>query len=526
MTVRGWPVLALCAASTACGSRASEFEEPIQLMDPAAIEDHLILIDQTEPEALIMKVTSREPSPRPRRAPLPANPRVVERRLSDEANELLVLSAGRTVDEDKHKGSEPPALTVLDSTGVDRTYRFETRFNAMVQSDDGRYAVLFFDAQAAEEVDSLAFSRAEIAIVDLDAPPDAKNNPHVRNLRSLGSAPQDVVFSPEMEIAGQKRRLAVVLFGSDISVLDLSHLERPEFTIPLAGKGRGSLGLTQVLFDADEGKIYVRGAATNDVYVISLPPSNGTAENDFVPSRNQHGAGNGPSDMGLFKQGDSTRLLVTTTGAPEAVVVNTASSEETSIPLETVATRLYMFEAEAPFEPDERKQRALLYSEESRNVTFLDLDKIEEQRALNVETLDLEQAYGRVVPLEHNLVLLIHQDSGLSLLDLAERTVLPYDSTKNLIDAIPDPDVEKLWLAPRRQNRVGYVDLADFGTSQLYLDAPVDHILLVPSPDHPRVIVTHDSSLGYVTIIDAKKPDEQQALRGFLFDSVLEGGKR
>ncbi len=78
-----------------------------------------------------------------------------------------------------------------------------------------------------------------------------------RSLRGFGSVPNNVAFSPEMEIAGEMRRIAVVLFDSHISLLDLNHADHPEYTVEFSRQG--SLGLNNVKFDADEQKIYVTG---------------------------------------------------------------------------------------------------------------------------------------------------------------------------------------------------------------------------------------------------------------------------
>jgi hypothetical protein len=433
----------------------------------------------------------------------------------------LVLCAGGT--DDEGKDPEPAALAVLDSSGVHRVYRFETRFNAMIQSEDGRHVFLFFDESAATEVDNLLFNPNEIGLIDLDQEPAPDVNPRLRTLRSFGGAPRSVAFSPEMMVAGEMRRLAIVLFDSDVAVLDLAHADRSEFTIGLTRPGGAPLGLEQVLFAEQDAKIYLRGAASNDVFVVSLTPSSTATENDFVPSLNQLGAGAGPDDMALFEQEGGTRLLVVSPASSEALVVHADPSQVTSIPLERAASRILLFDAGAPDDPVVER-RALLYAEGTNAVTFLDLDGIEEQRGRNAEPVVLSHSYSRVIPLEDKgLVLFIHQDAGLSLLNLNERTVAPINSNQNLTNAVAAED--KLWLAPSGQDRLGYLDLATFHPSEVRLDAPIDKMAAVPSARRPRIAVTHASAVGHVTVVDARAPSNlgrAQSFYGFLLEGVLE----
>src|SRR5690606_5880773 len=110
-----------------------------------------------------------------------------------------------------------------------------------------------------------------------------------------------------MEIADEKRRVAVVLFDSHVSILDMNHPDRPEYTVELS---RGaSIGLNEVRFSAEERRIYLLGSNSNDIYVLTLLPASGNRVNDFEPSLNQLGASSRPSDMALYGEEDERRLL-------------------------------------------------------------------------------------------------------------------------------------------------------------------------------------------------------------------------
>jgi hypothetical protein len=439
--------------------------------------------------------------------------------------EALVLCRGRADDGEHDKVSA--ALAVVSASGVDRSYEFDAPFNSLTQSDDGRRVFLFFDPDAAGESDTLLQNQSEVAIVDLDAPP-GEENPKLRTLDSFGDVPRQAVFSPPMQVAGSERELAVVLFDSDIAIWDMTHIDRPAYTVRLAS-GSGAVQLEQVIFGVDEPNVYLRGSASDTVFLIGLVPAGADRENDFQPVVNHLIAGAQPSDFTLYDEpamSDAStnphRLFVVASGSASALVVDTASNHDTTIPLPAAMSSILRFDGN----PDD-PERALLYREGSNSVVFVDLEGLEDGRGRNVEQVTLRSAYGRVVKLSETLALLIHQGQGLSLLDLAERTVQPMQSSQNLVSS--EAANGKLWLAPAGDQRVGFLDLSTFHPSEVRLDAPVSDHVAVPSETHPRFVTVHDSSIGYVTALDADDPgnlDAAYSLRGFLVDDLLGGENR
>lgn len=514
-----WVVLA-AASLISCGGRSDDYAKRIDPMQPASIRDNVVFIDRGRDKAYILDVGQSKPPATPVIADLPTNPMKFERRANGEQNQLLVLCGGKP-DDDQGK-AEPAALVILGAHGVVRKYPLASRFNAMIQSDDGSLALVFFDLDAAQQVNSLLFNPNEVQLIELDRAPSS-DNPRLRSLTSLGSVPRTMFFSPAMEIGGMSHRLGVVLFDSEIAILDLDRNDSDVVTIPLGDPANGSLALSQVLFDEAQAKIYVRGSSSNDVYVVSLAPNPDGASGDFVASVNQLGAGLGPSDMVLYSDVDvANRLLVVSSGSSQAFVIDADSSRVTPIALESGASKILRFNGPKPFET-ESAERALLYQEGSNAVTFLDLTDLEERTTRNAELLALSQPYSRVLQLDENLVLLIHQSTGLSLLDLANRSVQPIQSANNLSQAIVAFD--KLWLAPEGEQRIGFLDLERFHPSEVHLDAPTVAAVDVPSERRGRFVVSHQSSVGYITVLDAKTPDVEHAysLRGFLVAGALEG---
>jgi hypothetical protein len=441
----------------------------------------------------------------------------------------LVLCRGAS--DDPRTEDEAAALVVLDQTGEARRYPLSARFNAMNVSDDGHYAMLFF--RDSDSSGSVVFNPNEIAIVDLERPTVADDapepNPFSRTLRSFGRAPSHILFSPAMTIAGDARHLAVVLFETEVLLFDLDHLDRPEYTVELATGTDRTIDLAQVVFDGDLGRVYLRGNSSSDVYVLTLTATTPTpGHNDFAPSLNQLGIGAVPHDMALYTSDGEPRLLAITAGA-QAVVVDANTSRTTMIPLPFGATDIQIYTATSPSDPVE-EQRAVLYGDGGDSVMFLDLRDVEQRGARNLETLTVGSDYNVTTPLDSNLVLLTHTGTGLSLLNLSDRTASPIFSSQNLSNAVPDAPAQKLWLAPPGQSRLGFLDLAnDFHPGTIDLGVPIVALVQVERDDAqqlpPLLGVVHRSSVGHVTVLDRANPSDLSlatATRGFLLQNILD----
>jgi hypothetical protein len=509
-----------------CGGQDEDLRRPIALLDPPlALGDRLLLIDRENPRAFLLDVGEQEIAEEPVVIPLPHDPRFAWKRNG--ANEALVLCKGRRASAEQD--AEPAALAVLASDGTLRRYPLGANpFDSLSQSDDGRFAFLFKHDSAERLLDN----PNEVAIVDLELSPEAAGAVTLRTLRSFGDSPLAVVFSPPMLIVGEERRLAVVLSETNVTLLDLDHLDRVETTVQLSSPGGGAVAPAQVLFNPDAPEIYVRGAGSDDVFVFNLgerPPSDevdatGEAHNDFRPSIDQLGIGGRPSDMALYPGGDGARLLVLADGQ-RAAVVSAATSQVTSVELPQPASRALLFAASSPRDR-EVAERALLYREGGDAVMFLDLSDLETRGNRNLELLSLGRPIAKLVPMPaQQRVLVLHGDQGVSLLDLEGRTISPITSSSLLTDALFDTERGQLWVAPAGQRFVGLLELSTGDTPEVLLDADVGQ--LVPMFEAGHVAVLHPSAVGHLTVLDADRPTRESArsLRGFLVADLLDRGE-
>jgi hypothetical protein len=529
-------VVLVSVAAAGCGSREPRFEVTPTLLDPVAIEDHVVLVDSNRAEARIIDVSGPSAPRAPVVLPVVKNATHVEPRNAH-PDQLLALCAGQR--DVEGVVPEQPGLVLLDAKGTSKTYRYDSAFDRVVQSEDGKFAFLFFDPASASG--DVLKNPNEVAVIDLDA---ETAKPTLKTLRSLGESPRAVAFSDHpISIGGSERNLAVVLLNRDFAVIDLTHLERSEFTVELTKPGATTVSAAQVLFSTDEEKpkIYIRAAGTDDVFVVSIE-SGSTAvapdgavsqgDNDFALSFNQFstGAGAQPGDIALFRDGGKVRLLVTGPGNRTAIVVDADTGNTTSVTLPVSASRIHLFTGPKPSDATPAA-RALLYSPGSQGVVFLDLADFgsKTNRGGNAELLTLPVPYAELTELDDDTVMFLNQSAGLSLLKLGDRALSPITGP-SLVDAVPDLAVHKLWLAPSGP-RLGYLDLANFHPNEVRLDAPIQHLVRVPSRSnaHPKVVVTHPSSIGALTVLDAEDPSNLGLAWGvsnYLFEGVLQGGGR
>jgi hypothetical protein len=486
------------------------------------------MVDRAAPQAMLLD-TAGDPLPtEPSITRLPHGPSLAERRTGHD--EALVLCLGRRAN-DEHD-EEAATLVALQANGDSREYVLGNPFARLEQSPDGRYAFLFKSKTGTAE--RLLDNPNEIAVVDLDADPDDDAAVTLRTLRSFGDSPDSVVFSPEMMIAGEARRLAVVLSNTNVTLVDLDHLDRRETTVQLASDDDID-GVTpqQVLFNPGAPELYVRGQGSSDVFVFNLSPRAGDSEpddgeprNDFRPFIDQLGVGGSPRDMALYDSGDGARLLVLSDG-PLASVVEASTSQVTSVALPSEASKLLLFEAASPRD-DEPGPRALLYQPGQSAIMFLDLADLVERGSRNLETLALQRPVQSIVPmLEENRVLVLHDGATVSVVDLASRTAPPIASSETLSAALFDAERERLWVGPKGQQYVAWLALASGDTREVRLDHPVER--LVPLFESGRLAIEHAHPLGLLTVldIDGELPSttDARSTRGFLAAGLLDRGE-
>jgi hypothetical protein len=517
-------VVASLALLAACEMPDGTVAPPSPLA-PVELGDQLALIDRGSRTVSLLDAGG---DLRPRQIQVEHDPVAATRRPGTQ--DLLVLSRGERGGPRVKPTS--PVLTVIprdEKTTVARL-PLASRFDRLTASDDGRFVIAMFGTDVKNG--DLLFNPNELAIIDLAAAAPVVTP---RTLRSFGTVPKGVVFSPPLPSEDGPLRLAVVLSDNNLTLVDLERADRAEITIPLTlPDDRRLVQPQQVIFDDRDPTIYVRAAQANDIYAIRLVPVPASERmgHPFRPSLSQLAAGTAPSDMALFDAPDGRRLLVTSAGSPEAFVIDVRTSRSTRLPLDAPAGRIQLFSAGAPGNP-QVKPRALLMGAGNNTLSFLDLDGLEELRTRNVEGRTMTGPAIKVVPfLDRGIVLLGHGDggAGVSVVDLTRRTVAPINAAERLENIVVGQPADRLWIAPQASQRLAFLRLDGLASGEVRLDASVASVhALAPRPDgRSFVAVVHPDPGGDVTVLDAANPDRATARRvhGLFLQNLLERGDR
>lgn len=499
----------LIAAS--CGGRADIWDEPLVMSEPVALADQVAWLDRTREETVLLR-----PFPyRLRRVAAGAAPARIE--ASPDGTHLAVLSAG---DEDE---GVAPALTWIDgATGEAASYAIASPFDQIALDAGGRFGLAYFGA--ASEVEQGVFRNPnEIAILDLSEPP-SDENPRLRTVRSFGSTPLGVVFSPPLCLVAEsspceERTLLCVLAAGAVTFIDLAHPDRSEITLRLQVDGAPLVVPAEILFAPDQGTAFVRGDGSSDVLMINLLPREPDAAdgNDWWPSLNQLSAGDGPADLAWFDDAGRRKVLVVNRDSEDVSVIDAATANFVRIEVGAPVDRALLY-------PEDLPRTALLWASTRTDaaVHFLDLSGVEEAEGGALEDVGMGRAVRDVLRAPDGIhALVIHDDARtvLSVLDLDERTVSPVEGAAALSD-FGFSGATLVGISPG-QRRVGFLDMTNLHPWDARLDRDPESLSVLGSG---AVVVHHAAQAGSVTALPSVGADERDAVRidGFLLDGILE----
>jgi hypothetical protein len=522
------PLAALALLSLgACKEWEPAYTQQATMLPPVALDSRVALVDSGN--ARVFLVDPARPESGARLVSVAKDPVVATRHQGKD--ELLVLSRG----ERGQPGvlPEPPALTIFaaDPAVPPRVVPLGSRFNTLSQSPDGRRLIAHFGPSTTKG-DSL-FNPNEIAILDLAA---ASPVAVPRTIRSFGSVPDRVLFSPSLALPDGPRTLAVLLSQNFVTLVDLDNPTRPEITVPLTlPNDTRTLRPVQVLFETKDPVVYVRVQGANDIYALRLLPVAAAERapngNDFTPALGLLAAGTGPADMALYDTADGPRLLVTSPGSRDAFVIDARTSRSTRIALDDAASRIHIFESTGPGDPKSRARALLLGTGiEARTISFLDLDQLELQGRRNLDSRQMgAPALESLFFPSRGQAVVLHRaqpgTAGVSVIDLSQRTVAPIfaEVPPSRLAATPD----KIWVGPESGERLGFINLMSLAPGEVRLEDAISGILPLPraADGKSRVVVVHGGDpAGSLTVLDADKPERATArrIKGFLLQDLLE----
>jgi hypothetical protein len=492
----------------ACGDGPVPVTPPSSSQPPIVLDEQVVFVDGKQKQAFVLDLSESKPKAESKRLTLPPQATAAVRR--NEHNEALILCQGER--EDEASEAAPASLVVITGAGAQRTYDLgSTAFNALTQSDDGRYAIAYRNgATAGRTLDN----PNELAVVDLDREADDEAAVKGKTPAGLAHTLTRVLVSPSMTIADEERRLLVLLSAAEVTLFDLNHLDRRATIVQL--DERRNVDPEQVLFSTSQPTLYVRAASSDNIFMFRFEPFANTADgNDFQPSINPLSAGGKPRDFALFGSGSSERLLVVAN--QRALVIDPATSKTGTVPLVAAADHILLFEGRSPRD-ENTEARALLYSTADNRLTFFDLEATVDAPSDSVELVSAEQPLSGLIPLidGDDMSVALLQDTQVTIVDLQTRTLTPFATSTRLTDALFDPVRKALWVGPSGKPYIQSLDLLSGRTGdELRLDAPINTLL--PMFQRDRLIALHAETNGYLTLVDTTNPDREHtfSLREF-----------
>lgn len=497
-----WPWSCLLVSVLAC-SEDPPVAPDVQLSGaPIALEHQLLFVDGTNQDAYLLDVADAKSADKARRIELPPSAAVFERRRGADHDEALVLCAGRRADSDVE--AVPATLVRIKNTGeAVRITLGTTPFNALKQSDDGRYAIMFRTGGADGRI---LDNPNELVVVDLDAATEDSAEGVRKTPDGLGHTLTDVIVSPTLRIAGEDRRLLVVLSASEVTLFDLGHLDRRATIVQLDETRQ--IDPKQVVFSQSNPTLYVRAQSSDNIFMFRLEPhENDALGNDFRPTVNPLSGGVGPRDIALFGSGADERLIVVAEQSAQVLVIDPSSSKTNTLKLRYPAQHILLFDGPSPADASSRT-RALLYGDQL-GVSFVEPQDLGDSPEDKLETVAITAPISAVLPLLDDRKVVLLQNKGVTVLDLAERTLTPISASNELkaSGSLFDAERKRLWVGPEYQLWLGTLDLSSGTTGEIRLDAPTKY--LIPLFDQARLAVVHEPGTGAVTLIDLEQPDRE-----------------
>ena len=504
----------------ACEARPLSWTSALQVSGPYPLADRVMWMDATRGIVFSLDPTVSPPTVKTLVAGLAASFATP----TPEGRHLMVLTAGK---EATKPGETPvdPTLLVIDSAAdgphVARTYLLTAPFDRLALSPDGAWAIAYYSDSPPDDT-TFFRNPNELAVVDLGAPPGDKN-PLFRTIRSLGSAPLGIVYSPPLAIpAGgpATRSLAVALARNYLTFVDLGHPERAEITVPLV-PGDSTITVTprQIVFAPDSATAFVRADGSADVFGISLEarvPVDAT-QNDFFPRINQPSSGKTALDMILYAESKKTMLLVANSSS-DLAVIDAATSEFAVLPVGVPVDAILGVPAAHP-------TTAILYSRGRPQsfVHFLDLTDLSTKLAHNLTRRALAQpVHDLVATPDENQLIVVHDDARtvLSILDLGPRRTDTPIQGHVVMESYAFSGSRYLAGVSSSLLRLGILDLTTLATRDIRLDHPPVRVLAVGT----RLVVDHGSPGGLVTVVPdpTSAREDTRVLSGFFLQSLFE----
>ena len=495
------------------------------------LNDAAIVVDSTANRVLVLGVDEKlalVPTS------LPIGHGYVASGTTPDGTGLLVLSRG-DVPRRKAPNDQLPRLSLVrggDKPTVAQTFALSDPLSGLSIDPEGRYAIVFPSASDT----AFVANPNELSIVDLDSAASS-TNPLPTTLRSFGGRPESFFFTPNLDIAGQSRRLLCVLTDRDIGIIDLSVPDKGDITVPLSSTGSrpqpAQVAVTNGAPGADDARLAVRLDGDPNVILVDLPPvPNGeaaTSAHDFKPTPNIVFAGGMPSDIAFVTTDGGLRLAALVPANQSLGLIDPATGISTSVALGArFETMSLVTDIVGPTQSG--ADVALMWSSKSPEIAFVALGSTVGKPYKSVERLTLETPIASVLdvpaPNQQLKILVGSQGSTFYVLDLVSRTASPLlaRSANGPTQLSLSADGRGAWVFSRSDNDVAWLDLGTLHPKNIQLSSTVFDVVDIARRGGGRALVAlRDTGTLGLTVIDGDNPSVETAVD---YPSVLLGELR
>jgi hypothetical protein len=464
--------------------------------------------------------------------------------VSPDGSTLFVISSG---DQPVQTPTDQlPSLTVisLDASlqAKSSMYTMPDPLSNLAVDPLGDYVVAWSGSNTA-----FAENPNEIVIFDLKKPfspspgsPSAPPNPVARNVRSFGGTPQQLVYSPSLNLPANSttqspRRLLFVETTLDVSIVDLTNafqpwtsstsFGRPEITVQLtSGTSTTALSPAGLVVDPnpDDGRLAFFTNGDSSVYTLQLLASSPGAPNDFTPQINLTDVGGMPSDIRFVRTDAGLRVAALVPSKSSAVLVEPDTSQTTPVSLAAAFTSMSLVTNVVSSAPGgaaaPNTDVALLWSTESgvtAGVALWTLGTTVGQPYRSIEVLSVNEPIQGVLDVPgttYNNLKVLAPQSGVYgggdfyVLDLIARTASPIHTTTSPTLSI-SPDGLRMWAYDQNTN-LAQIDFGTLNPVPLTTRSPISvvyDIQNVKGGGRSLVAIDNQGALG-ATVFDAISP--------------------
>ena len=512
--------IALVCALSACGSRPSYWDTGVSgTASSYGLNNGVALVDDPDHRVVMLTAQADQQLTTLSR---PIGHNVASTSTSPDGSHLFVLSTGdwprRTTSDEK------PTLSVIDESGFDAVltqYTMTVPLPSLAIDPMGNWAVAYAGAGAPS---TFVENPNEIVIFDLKTQPQP--TPVSRTLRSMGSSPQRLTFTPVLQLpSGAQLRLLIIETDIDVTLLELGNMV-PEVTVPLTSGSNGQqvqpASVVVEGFDPtypnDPPRIAVRAVNNRNVFTFTLGPSD---MYDFTPIINVIDVGGVATDI-AFVRADMGVLrvaaLVPTTSS--AMLVDPDTGITTQVTLPAAYQRISLITKVVASDPG--TDVAMLWNAANggaSGVAFWLLGNTVGQPYFSIQPIAVSQvvqAVDDVSGQDQLKVLQTSANTGASsagdffVLNLVQRTASPLQTRSQATLSIA-PDGGRLWAFARGGTDLAKIDFNTLNPVPLVTDTPIDAVYDVARP--PKVggrslIAIHNQGTMGATVFDANNPDK------------------